>query len=152
MGDLNVDAALHNQSITERSQDSSLAYTMMMDVLKGKGVDLERFSNNTQGKLSYSHLWRLDNLKDAAYDSFGYHPVTFGDYKTLKNGSLVPAETVLTSHNQLMTVQSIDRLLWANQSNMTLKDIALEPFFVKNSSYPFTQLSDHYGIRSTLQL
>ncbi|RCI04466.1 Sphingomyelin phosphodiesterase 2, neutral membrane (Neutral sphingomyelinase), partial [Rhizopus stolonifer] len=77
MGDLNVDAALHNQSITERSRDSSLAYTMMMDVLKGKGVDLERFSNSTQGKLSYSHLWRLDNLRDAAYDSFGYHPVTF---------------------------------------------------------------------------
>ncbi|KAI9244932.1 Endonuclease/exonuclease/phosphatase [Sporodiniella umbellata] len=154
MGDLNVDAALHEGAVVDRSVGNSLAYDMMMNVLKGKGVSLGELNNNTDTQISYSHPWRLDNLVDMAYNKFGYHPVTFGDYKTLSNGSLIPAETTLTSHNQLMTVQSIDRLLWANQSETAVKltNIEMEPFFVNDTSYPFTQLSDHYGISSIITL
>ncbi|OAD08282.1 hypothetical protein MUCCIDRAFT_105240 [Mucor lusitanicus CBS 277.49] len=105
MGDLNVDAAVHSGSLPNMpSYDSSLAYTMMMDVLRGKGTDLELIGGeNNHDTLSYTSTWRLDNLTDVPYETFGYHPVTFGDYKKTSNGTLVPAETILTSHNQLLT-------------------------------------------------
>jgi hypothetical protein len=155
MGDLNVDAAVHNASktIDTPSKENSLAYTMMMDVLTGKGTDLELLNNKnaplapTTNLLYNDDNWRLDSLKDMAYDTFGYHPVTFGDYKKLSNGTLIPAETVLTSHNQLLTVQSIDRLLWTgnrgqNSTTMHLSNVTVEQFFVpKNTSLPFTQIS-----------
>ncbi|EPB89783.1 hypothetical protein HMPREF1544_03446 [Mucor circinelloides 1006PhL] len=158
MGDLNVDAAVHNGSSPDvPSYDSSLAYTMMMDVLSGKGTDLKLIGGDNDDEMSYTSSWRLDNLTDMPYATFGYHPVTFGDYKKLSNGTLIPAETILTSHNQLLTVQSIDRLLWTgnrSQSHtMTLSNITIEHFFVdeKNASlYPFTQISDHYGLSAIL--
>jgi hypothetical protein len=153
MGDFNVDAAVHNGSSPEvRSTEGSLSYRMMMDVIKGKGTDLQLISgeNSTETKLSYSDDWHLDNLTDVVYEKFGYHPVTFGDYNKLNNGTLVPAETILTHHDQLMTVQSIDRLLWLNNragqpvnSSMSLGNITIEKFHVKKneSSLPFTQIS-----------
>jgi hypothetical protein len=153
MGDLNVDAAAHDSPINVPSKNSSLAYTMMVDVLTGKGTNLElieKKNNNNNGAasnetiISYSSDWRLDNLIDMAYSTFGYHPVTFGDYKKLNNGTLVPGETVLTHRNQLMTVQSIDRVFWSNDKNntMSLGNVTVEPFFVKNgTNLPFTQLS-----------
>ncbi|RCI01568.1 hypothetical protein CU097_014297 [Rhizopus azygosporus] len=157
MGDLNVDAAVHNQSIpiNVRPHESSLAYKMMMDVLRGKGIDLAELTNGTDSSILYSHPWRLDTLNDAVYKTFGYHPVTFGDYKTLDNGIFIPAETSLTSHNQLLTVQSIDRLLWADRKekhSMKLTNITVEPFFVENKTFSFTQISDHYGLSAQLQL
>ncbi|CAO3616702.1 unnamed protein product [Mucor fragilis] len=159
MGDLNVDAAVHNGSSPDvPSYDSSLAYTMMMDVLRGKGTDLKLIGGgNGDDALSYTSTWRLDSLTDVPYATFGYHPVTFGDYKKTSNGTLVPAETILTSHNQLLTVQSIDRLLWAgNRSQnhtMALSNITVQHFFIdeKNASaYPFSQISDHYGLSAIL--
>jgi hypothetical protein len=156
MGDLNVDAAVHNSSkaIDTPSYKSSLAYTMMMDVLTGKGTDLELLNNKNAPTLLYSdNNWRIDSLRDMAYSTFGYHPVTFGDYKKLSNGTLIPAETVLTSHNQLLTVQSIDRLLWSgnrsqNTTSMHLSNVTVEHFFVpKNASLPFTQISGMQLIR-----
>lgn len=158
MGDLNVDAAVHNASrtIDMPSYESSLAYTMMMDILTGKGTDMELLNNNNASALVHTETnktflytddnWPLDNLTDVAYSTFGYHPVTFGDFKKLSNGTLIPAETVLTSHNQLLTVQSIDRLLWSNRSEnittMHLDNVTVEHFFVpKNESLPFTQIS-----------
>ncbi|RCI06576.1 hypothetical protein CU098_011837 [Rhizopus stolonifer] len=131
MGDLNVDAAVHNGSpIDTPSYSSSLPYTMMMDVLRGRGTDFNLInkdpSNRTQ--IQYASTWRLDNLTDMAYKTFGYHPVTFGDYHRLENGTLVPAETTLTSHNQLLTVQSIDRILWTGNrghTNMSLGNVTI---------------------------
>ena len=108
MGDLNVDAAVHDGSpIDATSVNSSLPYTMMMDVLKGKGTDLNLITNTSsnQKQIQYESTWLLTNLTDVVYDTFGYHPVTFGDYRRLDNGTLIPSETILTSHNQLLTVQ-----------------------------------------------
>ncbi|KAI9481543.1 MAG: Endonuclease/exonuclease/phosphatase [Benjaminiella poitrasii] len=160
MGDLNVNAAVHDGfSPDVHSYNSSLAYTMMMDVLRGKGTNLELINNikntttieldHTDIILLYNSSWRLDNLTDIVYERFGYHPVTFGDYKRLSNGTLIPAEVTLTSHNQLLTVQSIDRLLWAgyrgsNNTSITIRNISVEHFFVEKNdttSLPFTQLS-----------
>lgn len=152
MGDLNVDAATHTAPIETPSYNSSLAYTMMMDVLRGKGTNLNLIEKKSMPKdeetLSYSSEWRLDGLTDMAYKTFGYHPVTFGDYKKLDNGTLVPAETILTSHSQLKTVQSIDRLLWSNtdkNNTISLGNVTVEPFFVNNvTAYPFAQISGIY--------
>lgn len=148
MGDLNVDAAAHDSAIDVPSRNSSLAYTMMMDVLVGKGTDLSLIDHKNvsavDNKTSYKHDWRLNGLTDMAYKSLGYHPVTFGDYKKLDNGTLIPAETILTSHNQLMTVQSIDRLLWFSNNNtdMSVGNVTVEHFFAKNdTTVPFTQIS-----------
>ncbi|KAI7889118.1 Endonuclease/exonuclease/phosphatase [Mucor mucedo] len=159
MGDLNVDAAAHDTDIDVPSRNSSLAYTMMMDVLIGKGTNLQLLVNDknvstVENKTSYGDDWHLDGLTDMAYKSFGYHPVTFGDYKKLDNGTLIPAETILTSHNQLMTVQSIDRLLWygKNDTRMSVSHVVVENFFTKNdTTLPFTQISDHYGLSAVLE-
>lgn len=151
MGDLNVNAAIapNPASPDSPSYNSSLAYTMMMDVLSGKGTNLSLITNDSnthEEQLTYASDWKL-NLTDLPYKKFGYHPVTFGDYIKLSNGSFIAAETVLTSHNQLLSVQSIDRLLWSgnrkgHNANMSLQNITVQHFFVdKNLSLPFTQLS-----------
>ncbi|KAI8331282.1 Endonuclease/exonuclease/phosphatase [Choanephora cucurbitarum] len=159
MGDLNVDAAVHDGSpIDTASVNSSLPYTMMMDVLKGKGTDLNLITNTSsnQKQIQYESTWLLTNLTDVVYSTFGYHPVTFGDYHRLNNGTLIPSETILTSHNQLLTVQSIDRILWSgNRDNNTTSirpcNVTIEPFFVdKSLLLPFTQVSDHYGLSASL--
>ncbi|KAI8362678.1 Endonuclease/exonuclease/phosphatase [Choanephora cucurbitarum] len=153
MGDLNVDAAVHDGSpIDTASVNSSLPYTMMMDVLKGKGTDLNLITNTSsnQKQIQYESTWLLTNLTDVVYSTFGYHPVTFGDYHRLNNGTLIPSETILTSHNQLLTVQSIDRILWSgNRDNNTTSirpcNVTIEPFFVdKSLLLPFTQVSGKF--------
>ncbi|GAA5817414.1 hypothetical protein MFLAVUS_010960 [Mucor flavus] len=155
MGDLNVDAATHDDVIEQPSRHNSLAYTMMMDVLTGKGTRLDLIDNKTSSETVYASDWKLNDLTDIAYKTYGYHPITFGDYKKLDNGSLVPAETTLTSHNQLMTVQSIDRLLWSSNNNthISIGNLTVEPFFTSNeTNQPFTQISDHYGLSALLYL
>lgn len=142
MGDLNIDAAAHkDEDITKPSVASSEAYTMMMQVLNGTGIEID---NQTM----YSDPdWRIDTLHDVAYQQFGYHPVTFGDF--VRNSTdLVPAETVLTHWDQLLTVQSIDRILWADRysHDVTVHNITVEKFLTKDNkdldtNVPFTQIS-----------
>lgn len=149
MGDFNVDAAVHNGSKSV-SADSSEAYQHMMNVIIGTGVeqDGERHYDDPE--------WRIDTLKDIAYDQFGYHPVTFGAIDTMSNGSMVPAETVLTHWDQLMTMQSIDRILWADRYTKTLRvsNITIEKFKVEDNpelsaeekaALPYTQISGECG-------
>ncbi|ORY93737.1 Endonuclease/exonuclease/phosphatase [Syncephalastrum racemosum] len=156
MGDFNIDAAVHNGS-RAASVDSSEAYERMMDVIIGTGIEQD-------GERRYDDPdWRIDTLKDIAYDQFGYHPVTFGAIKTSSNGSLVPAETVLTHWDQLMTMQSIDRILWADRYSNTIQvsNITIEKFQVKDNpelsaeekaAIPYTQISDHFGMSCLVQL
>lgn len=134
MGDLNIDASAHEGAKTDKAIANSTAYTMMMDVLRGTGIDLD-------GEHQYMHPWHIDTLVDAAYQQFGYHPVTFGDILKMPNGTLVPAETVLTHWDQLMTVQSIDRILWADRytNDLKLLNVTVQKFLVENQ--PFTQIS-----------
>lgn len=138
MGDLNIDASAHEGAKTDKAVANSTAYTMMMDVLRGTGIRLD-------DEQQYMHPWHIDTLVDAAYQQFGYHPVTFGDVRQLPNGTIVPAETVLTHWDQLMTVQSIDRILWADRfsTDLKLSNITVEKFLVKDQ--PFTQISGKKG-------
>ncbi|KAI8379584.1 Endonuclease/exonuclease/phosphatase [Radiomyces spectabilis] len=134
MGDLNVDAATHGEgiAITQPSKESSREYRMLMDVLRGTGIH----GLTEKGDMStavFEHPWKLD-LTDVIYDHYGYHPVTFGDYEMDDRGNLRPAETVLTDSDQLMTVQNIDRMLWAGRSTpVQIVDPKVEKFMVKDN-------------------
>ncbi|KAF7720952.1 hypothetical protein EC973_005744 [Apophysomyces ossiformis] len=146
MGDLNVDATVHDNASTVNA--SSQPYHMMMQVLRGDGI---QDKNSEDFLVKYDHPWRLEDLSDVAYQEYGRHPVTFGDIITA-NGVAQPAETVLTHPDQLMTKQSIDRMLWAsrNSSTIRLTNVTVEKFMVKDndqltederSKLPFTQVS-----------
>lgn len=127
-GDLNVDAAVHdeNSSPTHPSEKSSEEYELMKSVISGHGKKID-------GQLVFEHDWKLD-IKDAVYDSYGYHPVTFSDVKVDENGLLIPAETVLTDNDELMAVQSIDHVLWdARQSGLKLEALRIEKFLVADT-------------------
>lgn len=130
MGDFNIDSVDHtNGSITDLPIHHSQAYTRMMEVLQGGGS-------------------KTFSLVDMAYTTFGYHPVTFGDY-VMDGDRVIPAETVLTQAQQVLTVQSIDQLLWSPlNSSLVLSNVTVEKFLVKDQ--PFTQLSDHYGFSCLL--
>lgn len=161
MGDFNIDSAIHTDSITVHSKNSSQAYTMMMDVLIGNGIQSSYFTDDNENneKWFMDKDWKLP-LMDVVYETYGYHPITYADYKIDKNsGSIIPAEVALTSHDQLLTGQSIDQLLWLppspvstknTSSVLLLSNVTIEHFFVANES--FTQLSDHYGISCLLSV
>jgi hypothetical protein len=127
-GDLNVDAAVHKEksSPTKPSEDSSEEYEFMKAVLSGEGKKIN-------GKVEYEDSWKID-LKDAVYESYGFHPVTFGDVKVDENGMVVPAETVLTDADEVMAVQSIDHVLWSpRQSNVNVEGVRVEKFLVADT-------------------
>lgn len=149
VGDLNVDAAVHphDAPITRPSKESSAEYLKMVDVIKGSGV--KRPSSN---KRWFEHSWKMEDLVDVVYTKYGYHPVTFGDYTTNENGELIPAETVLTNWDQLMTVQSIDRIFWSDRksNSVRLDNPKVQKFWVQENelidqkerqSIGFTQIS-----------
>ncbi|KAL0076736.1 Endonuclease/exonuclease/phosphatase [Phycomyces blakesleeanus] len=125
-GDLNVDASAHNQSTPTAS---SKAYTQMMDILSGKGV-----WDTSLHETMWNDTWRVD-WKDMGYTTFGHHPVTFGD-KLIVNHTEVPAETALTHTDQWMTLQSLDRILWAsrNTTELAIHNVTIEPFAVRDNT------------------
>lgn len=151
MGDLNVDAAVHpiDSPITRPSKESSAEYSKMVDVIKGTGVQ----KPSSEQRWFEDIDWKMKDLVDVVYTKYGYHPVTFGDYMLNDHGDLIPAETVLTNWDQLMTVQSIDRLFWSDRDKAgLLKPIQprVEKFWVKENnliseeerqSIGFTQIS-----------
>ncbi|CAO3647916.1 unnamed protein product [Cunninghamella echinulata] len=169
LGDLNVDAAVHGPQypLTYHSKESSKQYTMLKDVLIGNGVKGSEFGLEDEDVL-FAHPWHIKDLTDVVYEYFGYHPVTFGDIDLTydnDNGAqkISPGETILTDHEQLKTVQSIDRIFWSSRKNdiMHINNIKVEPFKVKDNNeltdqqkedIPFTQISDHYGISCSIQI
>ncbi|KAI7872582.1 Endonuclease/exonuclease/phosphatase [Spinellus fusiger] len=151
MGDFNVDATQHTPMPAPPQQNE---YKMMMSVLEGHGIE-SRF-----GRMYADPDWLL-TLQDIIYQYYQSHVVTLGD--TIKvNGEYVPAETVLTDSNDLMTMESLDRMLWdSRDSSLTVKSVQLEKFLVSENkalndeekrALPFTQISDHYGLSCVLSL
>ncbi|CAO3641029.1 unnamed protein product [Cunninghamella blakesleeana] len=168
LGDLNVDAAVHkpHYPLTHNSTESSKQYMMMKDVLIGNGVKGSEFGLDNEDIL-FAHPWLIKDLIDVVYQKYKYHPVTFGDidvtYDTNGVQTLLPGETILTDHAQLKTVQSIDRIFWSSRNNniIHISEVQVEPFKVKDNDeltdeqkndFPFTQISDHYGISCRIQL
>ena len=157
MGDLNIDASKHDQeNKTLPAVHSSDAYIKMINILNGTGLPDGTYSDPD---------WHIDTMKDIVYEQFGYHPVTFGNVVEDKQAieGVKPVETVLTHFDQVTTVQSIDRMLWADRFSDTIaaKNITIEHFFIRDNNeltedekkeIEFTQISDHYGMSCHIEL
>ncbi|KAI9316903.1 Endonuclease/exonuclease/phosphatase [Dichotomocladium elegans] len=151
MGDFSVDSRVHDgRPLDEPSTSSSKEYSMMKKVLSGVGIDSAELDAKMRSRL-FSDTWRIGDLTDALYDHYKYHPVTFGDVVSNSDGQLVPAETVLTEAEQLMTVQSLDYILWdQSRSSVVVRDARVQKFLVQNNDrlndqekkdLPFSQVS-----------
>ncbi|KAL0093574.1 Endonuclease/exonuclease/phosphatase [Phycomyces blakesleeanus] len=159
MGDLNVDASVHkvDEPITRPSKESGYEYKLMMGVLSGEGAQIKEGG----GRLYEDPEWSLQ-LEDIVYKTHKHHPVTFGDVIEV-DGEFVPAETVLTDASEMMTMESIDRMLWASRGSdrFEVKSVVLEKFLIRENkalgddekeAIPFTQISDHYGLSCVLEI
>jgi serine/threonine protein kinase/endonuclease/exonuclease/phosphatase family metal-dependent hydrolase len=114
-------------------------------------------------------------VTDLIYENYGKHPITKGDVESFE--TMKPTETVLTSTSSLWTCLSVDYLFWmehkdnassnvtnANPNNnqpCTMNDekekftIAIEKTQVNKFLTPsreYTQLSDHYGLTSIINV
>ncbi|EGC29213.1 hypothetical protein DICPUDRAFT_159232 [Dictyostelium purpureum] len=166
-GDLNVDG----RTSKDDPRDST-SYTQMIDLLSttnNKEYPNEYFPKD---KKVFSIT---DLLKD---DSNGNHPPTVGDIKQKKDnkGQIeeVPLETALTNPNDYKCMKRLDYILIFNRefevsvggvdidkvqspqgpSNHVVSTVKgstkVEPFFIQG--FPFTQLSDHYGVSTRIQV
>lgn len=130
MGDLNVDAAVHGDDISEPSSESSEEYQMMLNVLSGSGLEK---SDGLVSESVHEDDWHI-KLADAVYDAYNHHPVTFGDIVKDADGQAQPAETVLTDSHLVMTAKSIDRILWdPSRPSLHIENARVEPFFVRSN-------------------
>lgn len=117
-----------------------------------------------------------DDLEELYYSQHGEHPITFGDYYIDENEKMQPVEKVLTLESLFCSNKRLDfifkftpRSIILNQEQQNSADItgkeqlpltsrfvvkeksaALEKFEVTEK--PFTQLSDHYGVKVTIQV
>jgi len=123
-GDFNINARAHPaDSVTESKE-----YKDMMEIFSKKLPEFE--------------------IKDLLKETYGCHPCTYADI-TLKDGKIIPRETVLTHTADYCMEESIDYIFSILQkSNLTpalsSSKIKITEFFVED--LPVTQLSDHYGI------
>ncbi|KYQ92877.1 putative sphingomyelinase [Tieghemostelium lacteum] len=158
-GDLNVDARVAK----DNGKSDSPAYLEMLDILSKpnpkytKDCVLEKLSLNTDGLLYSIH----DSLKS----DIGVHPPTVGDIYYKKDSmdrlNKLPRETELTNKNDYMCMKRLDYILFFDRQftyNNSLPSTSIiykqnstkvEPFFI--DGFPFTQLSDHYGVSTILQ-
>lgn len=103
-------------------------------------------------------------VSDALHEACGEHPITYGDVIVdSSTGRKLPRELVLTNTADYCCQLCIDYMIWLAPTSIRedIKPVELvpqttrvEPFFLDASSvgsYTFDQLSDHYGISSTLR-
>jgi len=108
-----------------------------------------------------------NEIENVLFESHGQHPITFGDYEVTKDNKKKPTETVLTDEKCLLVAECLDYIfryvptaLLENELRQPCSYVKerlsivpgsaeVEKFLVKNRH--FTQLSDHYGVKVTLQ-
>jgi len=117
--------------------------------------------------LSDDHKDEIENL---VHKKFGEHPITFGDYVVNADNVRTPIETLLTHPECMCADESLDYIFKYVPKNiknrfshivqeikprakaeliLVEEDASVEKFFVKG--HQFAQLSDHYGVKVTLQ-
>ncbi|KAJ1979272.1 hypothetical protein H4R34_002888 [Dimargaris verticillata] len=110
-------------------------------------------------------------FRDLVYDELGYHPVTFGDIEFNDHGAFQPKDLILTGLAEHASCQRLDYALWVDPlpmppipkgtTTISQPRYTVEP--AKASVVPlhthefgtsavFTQISDHYGVATTLHL
>ncbi|KAJ2711970.1 hypothetical protein H4R19_002994 [Coemansia spiralis] len=160
-GDFNVDSRDHKLTDAdhihyERDAEDGVATSdegkAMMDVLQGHGIDPALLGpDNTDAFKAKTII----ELHDTLHERLGYHPVTFGNIIVDKDGTVHPRDTVLTNKQDNMVMHSIDYVLWHNPGTSAsgivaaLHDVAVAPHFTPEQ--PFSQISDHYGVRAELR-
>ncbi|OUM62776.1 hypothetical protein PIROE2DRAFT_61696 [Piromyces sp. E2] len=118
-------------------------------------------------------------VTDLVYESYGKHPITKGDVESFE--TMKPTETILTSTSSLWTCLSVDYLFWMEHKESTNNQNANNPnnnykncnqyniekerdtsitinvdrtqvnkFLTPSREY--TQLSDHYGLSSVINV
>jgi len=108
----------------------------------------------------YLHLMNQfdsDIYLDLVREQFGGHPITYGDFYH-EEGRTIPKETVLTHQVDHCRPEYLDYILFKDgkqKQKMYVKkeSTRIEPFFVpehQKGKVPFTQLSDHYAVTTTL--
>jgi len=122
-----------------------------------------------QAVLGYLSEGHLNEIEDVIKTDLGEHPLTFGDFTVDEEDRVIPTETVLTGKHSWANNESLDYVLRLTpkhilESNPRLKEAGnrtknrlvlkeksttIEKFLAHG--YPFTQLSDHYGVRVVLQ-
>ncbi|KAM9958641.1 hypothetical protein ACTFIW_012230 [Dictyostelium discoideum] len=164
-GDLNV-----NGRVSKDDPKDGESYLQMLELL----------SNTDQRDLPTGK--KIFTIQDLLRDDFnGEHPPTVGDIKFLKDKKQeIPLETVLTNPNDFGCMKRLDYILLFNREFETSIDgvelnfkvpsptqpskhsqqhssisplkgsTKVDPFFIQG--FPFTQLSDHYGVSTILQI
>jgi endonuclease/exonuclease/phosphatase family metal-dependent hydrolase len=163
-GGMNVNA----RSCRASGKAHSDEYATMMRLLKGDII-----VTGAHTTAPPAHPMRL-NVHDLIYESSGReHPITYGDvFEPGKDYR--PVETALTAGDGLGSCGSIDYVLWlterirvprdqdqeetdrnivrsnSGKTHVDLKSTRVERFQVDGE--PFTQLSDHYGLSTVIQV
>jgi endonuclease/exonuclease/phosphatase family metal-dependent hydrolase len=164
----------------EEDRDSE-EYKVMMDTfrrsVRGKEISFLKVQNqnqnqNNEGKAKEckpdrpkSRIICTDLLREA---NKGINPVTIGDVNVLDDGRLAPRETALTDPvTDMFSRSCLDYMIHFKHSTppaaprsrtyetLAVVESQVEPFFFdprKLGGLPVTQLSDHYGLSSTLSL
>lgn len=125
MGDMNVDGREKLKKPLFQETECQDDYEIMIESLSNK-----------------------DNIVDLIRSKYGFSPCTFG--KTLANGE--PEETILSHIDENNKELALDYILAINLDKAAfghyIEDTNTEPFYVKDK--PFTRLSDHYGVQTSL--
>jgi endonuclease/exonuclease/phosphatase family metal-dependent hydrolase len=163
----------------EEDRDSE-EYKIMMETFKrsvqGKSMDkpkkeLNQIHHNNGCKAkecepeeAKPRLVCTDLLREA---NKGINPVTIGDVTVLANGDIAPRETALTDPvTDMLSRSCLDYMIHFKQETilgekpqqeeeLEVVDSQVEPFFFdprKLGGLPVTQLSDHYGLSTTINL
>jgi len=102
------------------------------------------------------------NVKDLLKEFNNCHPITYGDFLHVphetEEGRMVPTprDTILTHKADFCCGLSIDYIMIADTEEnerekvVEVTDTQVEPFFV--DGHKFGQLSDHYGVATTLRV
>jgi endonuclease/exonuclease/phosphatase family metal-dependent hydrolase len=103
-------------------------------------------------------------LKDLLRETYGEHPITYGDFHSVPHeteaGAVVttPRELHLTHKADYCCGLSIDYIFMADtvanqrENVVEVTETKVEEFFVPPEKFIFSQLSDHYGVSTTLRV
>lgn len=151
--------------------------TTVSTASKSQSGGMNTVSKVIGGNKKFTETVPRYKVTDLIYDAYGKHPITKGDVESFE--TMKPTETVLTSTSSLWTCLSVDYLFWmehkestnangANPNNnyhpcsVNDEKIEKEKFSVSidktqvnkflTPSREFTQLSDHYGLTSIINV
>ncbi|CAG8629103.1 2874_t:CDS:2, partial [Funneliformis mosseae] len=154
VGDLNVNS--RPQPNSPDMNGDTAEYLNMIKILSGEGIEANQIDKSTSPDERLYNNPKIVKIIDTLKERYGNHPITFGDVIIADDGTISPRETVLTGKDDLLSQASLDYILLIGEQSkqriwVDIQGTRVEEFFVNNTSnYPFSQLSDHYGVSTHL--